>query len=68
MEKVLRHGLMAQVMKEIIQKGKKMDMEFLNGMMAQYMKGNFQIITLMEKVHINGQIKDNLLECGKIIK
>ena len=45
-----------------------METEFLSGMMEMFMKENLQIIASMEKEFILGVIKDNIVECGKIIK
>ena len=44
MEKELKHGLMVLHMKEIISKGKNMDLEYLSGMMEVCMKENFRKI------------------------
>ena len=61
-------GLMGLHMKGIINKEKKVDKENSNGLMGVPMMVNLRIIILMEKGFIHGEIKDNILEIGKIIK
>ena len=66
MEKKL--GLMALRMKEIILMVKKAEKVFLDGQMGVCMKGNFWIIILMGEGLIRGEIKENMLVIGNVIK
>jgi hypothetical protein len=66
--KVLKLGLMVLVMLAVIKMGKNAVKENLNGLMDHLMKVIFLIIILMGKVFILGEIKDNILEIGLIIK
>ena len=63
-----KNGLMVPVMKENIKKERNQDMGNLNGLMVVLMKEILRIIILMAKEHIHGEIEDNMLEIGKIIK
>ena len=63
-----KSGLMVLVMKENIKKERNQDMGNLNGLMVVLMKEILRIIILMAKEHIHGEIEDNMLEIGKIIK
>ena len=60
MGKVKKVGRMEQHMKEIINKEKKVVRGFSNGQMEVHMMANLKIIILMVKVHIHGEIKDNM--------
>ena len=63
-----KHGLTVLLMKENINKEKKMDMAFLNGLMGVLIWGILRIIVLMGLVLIRGEIKECILVIGKIIK
>ncbi len=52
MDKVKKLGLMEHVIREIINKGKNLDTESLNGQMVQNMKVSSLKIIFMEKVFL----------------
>ena len=54
MVKAKKNGRIIQIMMAIIKQGKKMVLEFLNGMMAILMKECFRIIKLLAKENILG--------------
>lgn len=68
MVKVLKFGLMDLSMKELMQMGKKMDMESYILLMDQNMKAILWIMKLMDMELMNGQIIEYILENGKTIK
>ena len=60
MEMARKVGQMEPLMKEIINKEKKVVKVNLNGLMEVLMMANLKIIILMEKVFILGEIEDNI--------
>ena len=68
MEKVLKHGLMVEYIKELIVMDKKKEKELCLGKMVLVMKENLISIKLMEKAYIYLMTKESIQENGKIIK
>ena len=65
---VLKHGQTVLVTKDNINKDKKMDKEYLNGLMDVYIKDNFRTIICMAKVNISGLMIDLMMVNGRKIK
>ena len=62
-----KHGKMVLVTKDSLNKGKKMDQEYLNGLTDAYIMDNFLIIICMAKVNINFLMEDIMMVNGMII-
>jgi hypothetical protein len=65
---VWKLGQMVPVMKEIMNMGKNMEQELLNGPIPQCLLVNFIITIFMEKVFICGVMGVNMRANGKTIK
>lgn len=64
MEKELKFGEIRQNMREIILKGKNMVKDFSHFLMAVSIKVLSKIISLMEKVLLDGRVAKSMLESG----
>jgi hypothetical protein len=65
---VKKLGQILPAMRVSISRGRNLVMENLNGQMARNIKVSFMRIISMAKVPIFGEIRENLLEIGNIIK
>ena len=63
-----KHGKTVLVTKDSLNKEKKMDKEYINGLTDTYIKANILTILCMAKVHIILMMEDLILVNGRIIK